>query len=103
MNLDPMQDLQIGDNTHKLQEHVPKSVDVSQRILEGARDRWLAGRTMIYFAPLLGAFVCASRWRRLLRLRLLPIACPILFHDIGAYASRASIGLRRRAVVFQTG
>jgi hypothetical protein len=30
MYLDPMQDLQIGDNTHKLQEHVPRSVDVSE-------------------------------------------------------------------------
>jgi len=103
MYLDPMQDLQIGDNTHKLQEHVPRSVDVSERILEVVRGRWLAGRTMIYFAPLLGAFVCARRGWRLLRLRLVPIACPILLHDIGFYASRASIGLRRRAVVLRTG
>lgn len=103
MYLDPMQDLQIGDNTHKLQEHVPRSVDVSKRILEVVRGRWLAGRTMIYFAPLLGAFVCARRGWRLLRLRLVPIACPILLHDIGFYASRASIGLRRRAVVLRTG
>jgi hypothetical protein len=103
MYLDPMQDLQIGDNTHKLQEHVPRSVDVSEGILEVVRGRWLAGRTMIYFAPLLGAFVCARRGWRLLRLRLVPIACPILLHDIGFYASRVSIGLRRRAVVLRTG
>jgi hypothetical protein len=72
-------------------------------ILEVVRGRWLAGRTMIYFAPLLGAFVCARRGWRLLRLRLVPIACPILLHDIEFYASRASIGLRRRAVVLRTG
>lgn len=103
MYLDPMQDLQIGDNTHKLQEHVPRSVDVSERTFKVGQGRWHAGRTMIYFAPLLGAFVCARWRRRLLRLRLLPIACPILFHDIGAYASRASIGSRRRAFVLQSG
>jgi hypothetical protein len=39
MYVDPMQDLQIGGNTHMLQEHVPRSVDVSENILEVARGR----------------------------------------------------------------
>jgi hypothetical protein len=31
-----MQYLQIADNIHKLQEHVPRSVDVSESVLEAA-------------------------------------------------------------------
>jgi hypothetical protein len=55
---------------------------------------------MIYFAPLLGTFGCACCRRRLLRLHVLPIASPILFHEIGGYDPRVSIGLRQRAVVW---
>jgi len=50
---------------------------------------------MVYFPPLLWALVCASRWRGLLRLDIVSIARPSLFHYIGAYYSRASIELRR--------
>ena len=76
-----------------------------KKILDVARGRWRAGHTMVYFAPLLGTFACAGCGRGLRRLGLLPITCPILFHDIGVYASssRDSIGLRRRAVVFRMG
>jgi hypothetical protein len=66
MYLDPMQDLQIGDNTHKLQEHVPRSVDVSEgslRLFEavGLLDEpWFTLRRFLglLFAPDAGGDFC---------------------------------------------
>ena len=91
---DPMQDLQIVDSTHKLQEHNPRSAGVSEGIWELLG---VAGRTMIDLPPLLGILARPSSWWRAFRLRILPIACPILFHYIGASVSRDSIELRRCA------
>ena len=55
MYLDPMQDLQIGDNTHKLQEHVPRSVQVAETLLEGAEVLDLPWFTLRRFLGLLFA------------------------------------------------
>jgi hypothetical protein len=62
----------------------------------------LALRTMIHLAPLLRTLICASGSGQRLRLLFLPFTCSIAFHRFGAYASRVSIGLRRRAVVLRT-
>jgi len=95
----PMQHLRIVYSTHKLREHVLRSV-MLQRARASCWFELATGvLTMIYFAPLLGTFGCACCRRRLLRLHVLPIARPILFHDTGGYDPRASIGLRQRAVV----
>jgi hypothetical protein len=51
---DPMQDLQIVDSTHKLQEHDPGSADVSDLRLGAVAEIWLAGRTVIDFPSLFG-------------------------------------------------
>lgn len=55
--------------------------------------RWHHRHTMIDLAPLprAGAFGHARVGRRALRLRILPIARPILFHDIGASIQKTSI------------
>jgi hypothetical protein len=63
MYLDPMQDLQIGDNTHKLQEHVPRSVQVAETLLEGAEVLDLPWFTLrrflgLLFAPDAGGDFC---------------------------------------------
>ena len=86
----PIANLQIVDSIHKLQEHVPKLARSPKQELR--RAGW---PTMIHFASLLRSLACASRWRRPLRLDIVPIARPSLFHYIGAYYSRVSIELRR--------
>ena len=92
--------LQIFYNIHKLQEHVFMSAITSYNIRErsGPAGAESYGRhTMIDLAPLFWALACAGCWcrRGLLRLRILPIAGPILFHYIGAPDFRVSIGFRR--------
>ena len=90
---DPMQDLQIVDSTHKLQEHDPRSADVSDVRLGAVAECGFAGRTVIYFPPLFAIFTRPrSRRRGIRRLRILPITCAILIHYIGAYVSKYSIG-----------
>lgn len=97
-----MQDLRIGDNTHKLQERAPRSANVSETKqdktgLEPFGWAWLAGvqLTVVNFSPLLRTLACAKGRRRLMGLRILPIAGSILVHGIGAYVMRVSIGLRQ--------
>lgn len=102
LNWEPMQDLRIGDNTHKLQERAPRSANVSETKqdktgLEPFGWAWLAGvqLTVVNFSPLLRTLACAKGRRRLMGLRILPIAGSILVHGIGAYVMRVSIGLRQ--------
>jgi hypothetical protein len=63
MYLDPMQDLQIGDNTHTLQEHVPRSVDVSETILKLGELLYVPWFTLrlffgLLFVPVVGGDFC---------------------------------------------
>lgn len=53
---------------------------------------------MVYFAPSFASFRCPHGRRRRLRFRILPIAGRILFHGIGPYVSKDSIGLQLDAV-----
>lgn len=62
----------------------------------GTQSYHVAGLTVVHFAPLLRALACACARRRggLLRHCIVPFTGSILFHGIGAYVSRVSIGLR---------